>query len=468
MGNFTGVWGAWRFLVDALVCLTAMHLRTATSDSDDLAQKLSAHLGSRCDLEVVECADAQGELISQRLHSSTAAALLLRNCSDATTFPLHPTSWQSVMAAPAGTRLKLTVQSGSRAQLGPALAEAGPQAICAGAGEAPAGYRGYCALAKSSPIIEVQLHDYAINMAKYLPAWGFYGPEGLVPSESLHRSIIRYNDSATLRATTRSPFNSGLEWQHVLSLGPRLAEFAYHQHMAAWLKVEQGRKVVLTQPHSHTPSLALLARPPRESLAELLHSAPAVNNKISGGSDAARQEIAGDVNARLCIMTAGDVVWFPAMQWHATMNLEDTIAIGGQADPASLSPDDWEAVASGMEAESQYCDADADAVGDLVLTAIRSFSWCKQCAAVGKPARGLRAAQEYLSQTLLGWDNEEQREVSADDAQLAVLLLEDCVDSLAGQEDAHSAKVRRWGWQEAWKRWPDWDPLGLRVRRNEL
>jgi hypothetical protein len=454
-------------LVDVLIFLAAVNLRTACSDAEhDVAQRLGAHFGSRCDLEVVECTDAQGGLISQRLRSSAAPALLLRNCSDARVFPLRPTSWQSVMEVPADTQLKLTIQSGSRAQLGPALAEAGPQAVCTGADGAPAGYRGYCALAKSSPITEVALHNYATNMAKYLPAWGFYGPEGLVPSDSLFRSIIRYNDSAMLREATGGPFNSGLVWQHVLSLGPRLAEFAYHQHMVAWLKVEQGRKVVLTQPHSQTPSLALLARPPSESLAELLHSAATVDGNTAGGSSTARQEIGGDPNAKLCVMTAGDVLWLPAMQWHATMNLEDTIAIGGQAEPASLSPDDWEAVTLDMEAESMYCNAETEAAGDLVLTAIRSFTWCKQCAAAGRPARGLRAAQEYLSRTLLGWDNKERREVSENDAQLAVLLLEDCVDSLVGQID--SAKVRRWGWQEAWKRWPGWDPLGLQLRRSEL
>ena len=362
--------------------------------------------------------------------------------------------------------LKLTAQAGSRAQLGPALAEAGPQALCTGTGRDPAGYRGYCALTRSSPIAEVALRRYMTNMADFLPAWAFYGPEGLVPSDSLFRSIIHYNDSATLRGTAGSPFNSNLLWQHVLSLGPQLAEFAFHQHMAAWLKVEQGRKVVLTQPHSRTPSLALLARPPHESLAELLDGSSATDGQ-------GLTSVGGDANTKLCVMTAGDVLWLPAMQWHATVNLESTLAVGGQADPASLSPEDWAAVAEDVGAESNYCEAETEpdlpahlsAHSDgLVLTAIRSFSWCKQCAAAGRPARGLRAAREYLSRTLVGLDSEE---VSESDAQLAVLLLEDCVDSL-GSEIPDGVRVRRWGWQEAWNRWPKWDPLGLQVRHDEL
>ena len=129
-----------------------------------------------------------------------------------------------------------------------------------------------------------------------------------------------------------------------------------------------------------------------------------------------------------------------------------------------------------MEAESRYCETERDqdlpahlspGSTGLVLTAIRSFSWCKQCVAAGRPARGLRAAREYLSQMLLGWDNEERQEVSESDAQLAVLLLEDCVDSL-GPGKPDGARARTWAWQEAWKRWPHWDPLELQLQRNEL
>ena len=106
----------------------------------------------------------------------------------------------------------------------------------------------------------------------------------------------------------------------MLSLGPSLAEFSYHQHMAAWLKVEQGRKVVMTQPHDQTPRLAMLARPPSEILAELLEESQEEDINVTR-----------DANTRVCVMEGGDVLWLPAMQWHATLNLaDDTVAVGGQ------------------------------------------------------------------------------------------------------------------------------------------
>jgi hypothetical protein len=123
-----------------------------------------------------------------------------------------------------------------------------------------------------------------------------------------------------MHTATHGPFSSGLQWQLVLSLGPSLAEFSYHQHMAAWLKVEQGRKVVMTQPHHQTPRLAMLARPPSEILAELLEEGQEEDSSV-----------AGDANTRVCVMEGGDVLWLPAMQWHATLNLaDDTVAVGGQ------------------------------------------------------------------------------------------------------------------------------------------
>lgn len=98
-------------------------------------------------------------------------------------------------------------------------------------------------------------------------------------------------------------------------------------------QVEQGRKVVLTQPHRRTPPLSLLARPPSESLAELL----------SNGSSRWLDE---GGSTKVCVMEPGDVLWLPAMQWHATLNLADTLAVGGQADPSSLTEQDWEAVST--------------------------------------------------------------------------------------------------------------------------
>jgi hypothetical protein len=143
----------------------------AASADRDLAERLAARLGARCDLEVLPCAGAgdAAARISQRLRSSSSAALLLRNCSDARDFPLLPTSWDNLRRRAAGTKLLLTTQASSRAQLGPALAEAGPQAICQGDGPPPPGYRGYCALARASPMPEISMREYTADMAAHLP-----------------------------------------------------------------------------------------------------------------------------------------------------------------------------------------------------------------------------------------------------------------------------------------------------------
>ena len=121
----------------------------------------------------------------------------------------------------------------------------------------------------------------------------------------------------------------------------------------------------------------------------------------------------------------------------------------------------------------------------LALTAIRSFSWCKQCAEAGRHARGLRAARLYLEQSLAGWDGSDggggdstgmgtkrSRRVSESDAQLAVLLLEDCLDSLGRQqlqaeEEEEADRVRVWSWREAWARWPQWDPLHVQEQQPQ-
>ena len=118
--------------------------------------------------------------------------------------------------------------------------------------------------------------------------------------------------------------------------------------MAAWLKVEAGRKVVLTQPHGRTPPLALLGRPPSESFAELLSDGG--SRWLDAGS--------GESATKVCVLEPGDVLWLPAMQWHATLNLAATLAVGGQA--GVLTEQDRAAVAADMAAESEYCEAEAD------------------------------------------------------------------------------------------------------------
>ena len=229
----------------------------------------------------------------------------------------------------------------------------------------------------------------------------------------------------------------------MLSLGPAGAQFAFHQHMAAWLKVEEGSKVVLTAPHDKTPALRLLARPPVDSLPELLDESAAADGPS------------------VCVMRPGDVLWLPPMSWHATLNLADTLAIGGQADPASLAEEDWAAVGGMMEREGEYCGAEGERglASAPPLTAIRTLSWCKQCIAAGRVGRGVAAAEAYLTQLLGAAD---AGNASREDAQIAVLLMEDCVDSVPGAASDDATRLRRWGWQEAWQRWPGFDPLQLR------
>ena len=146
----------------------------------DLAA-LRAGLGSRCDLEAAPCEGAAAGAITRRVRDPDAAPLLLRNCSDARDFPLAPVRWASLRAMDPSPRLLLTTQLTSRAQLGPALAEAGPQAVCGGGGGQP-GYRAFCSLHHASPLREVELGDYLASMAERLPAWAFYQSSLIGPS----------------------------------------------------------------------------------------------------------------------------------------------------------------------------------------------------------------------------------------------------------------------------------------------
>ena len=136
------------------------------------------------------------------------------------------------------------------AQLGPALAEVGPAALCGGGNDGgaggkstsspPPGFRGFCALNGVAPPEDIALHRYLNpgTMEAKLPFWAFYGPSSLVPDgpagsiDALWRALVRYNTTSAFY-TARWPWQApptlwldreerdrgeGLfdwEWQHV-------------------------------------------------------------------------------------------------------------------------------------------------------------------------------------------------------------------------------------------------------------
>ena len=98
-----------------------------------------------------------------------------------------------------------------------------------------------------------------------------------------------------------------------LSIGASGVGLPWHNHEAAWEAVVHGRKLFLLLP-------PMLARPgpPVEEL-----YLPPTLAFIRG-------HLAAWPGVWHVLLEAGDVLWIPCNWWHATLNIGETVAVGGQ------------------------------------------------------------------------------------------------------------------------------------------
>ena len=126
----------------------------------------------------------------------------------------------------------------------------------------------------------------------------------------------------------------------VLSVGPSGAGLALHNHGEAFEAVVVGRKLVLflpplphdrgsrTSAATEAARLRLLSVPVGELVA--LPDGQRDALLIAAGWNAS------DLTS--CLLAPGDAIWIPCNYYHGTMNIGDTVALGGQYRAAQESP----------------------------------------------------------------------------------------------------------------------------------
>jgi tetratricopeptide (TPR) repeat protein len=106
-----------------------------------------------------------------------------------------------------------------------------------------------------------------------------------------------------------------------LSLAPSRRGLPWHNHESAWESVAVGKKLVLLLPP--------MTEVPRELHMLVLPST----------LEFVRRQLALWPDLQHVLLEPGDVLWIPCNWWHATLNIGDTVALGGQKrknDPTRL------------------------------------------------------------------------------------------------------------------------------------
>lgn len=120
---------------------------------------------------------------------------------------------------------------------------------------------------------------------------------------------------------------------HMLSLGPSRAGLPFHNHGKTWIAVVHGSKYWFIYPPGTGPprSVDLLFSPTHSTLDWLQGSYPKIlqQTQAKAPTGGAEGRYAG-YRPLECLQRAGDVMFLPSMWTHATLNIGDTIAIGGQ------------------------------------------------------------------------------------------------------------------------------------------
>jgi hypothetical protein len=173
--------------------------------------------------------------------------------------------------------------------------------------------------------------------------------------------VLGQTPASVLAATASLPPPSLLDSANltssVISLSHPGVGLPFHNHGAAWLTVVAGRKLVVLAPAS-----AGVGNP---AMLALQHQSP-VSWVISGQTEMlATFEAAGllgpDHELPLhCVLHPGETIYVPCNTYHATLNLDETLAFGGQQ-PARLR---GQSQSPGELPVATPCPSDRDAVSN--------------------------------------------------------------------------------------------------------
>ena len=158
---------------------------------------------------------------------------------------------------------------------------------------------------------------------------------GRTPRNKKRRStrVNRDGEEAGEWATPKL-FVQSRAWQldePVLSLAPTRRGLPFHNHGSAWVAVIVGRKLVMVVPPLHAP-IPTAAMSSDEQAALFVGSPWDFVRKH-------HPRLAPRLQPRGCILEPGDAIFIPCNHYHLTMNVGDTIAVGGTLDPASANAD---------------------------------------------------------------------------------------------------------------------------------
>jgi hypothetical protein len=123
----------------------------------------------------------------------------------------------------------------------------------------------------------------------------------------------------------------------VVSVGAAGQGLPFHNHASAWQTVVVGRKVFLLLPplSANTSESWLRPEPWFEEILSTLFL-PATRQFLrQHASDAWRMVPEAARALRVVVLGPGDTMFIPCNWYHATINLDDTVAVGGQANVES-------------------------------------------------------------------------------------------------------------------------------------
>ena len=119
----------------------------------------------------------------------------------------------------------------------------------------------------------------------------------------------------------------------VVSVGAAGQGLPFHNHASAWQTVIVGRKVFLLLPplSTNTSESWLRPEPWFEEILSTLFLPSSMQFLRQHADDAWRMVPEAARALRVVVLGPGDTLFIPCNWYHATINLDDTVAVGGQA-----------------------------------------------------------------------------------------------------------------------------------------